>query len=68
MSTERGTLDVPASSPVPGAQRLWPMLLGWVVAPLLVLCGVVALGVHLGASHPDAWYTELVRWLTDFLR
>jgi len=61
-----GMLEAPPS--VPGASRLWPMLLGWVVAPLLVALSVMLLGVHLGASHPDAWYTEAVRWLTHFLR
>jgi hypothetical protein len=68
MSLERSALDDAAPGPVPGDKRLLPLLLGWVLAPLSVAAGVVLVGVHLGASRPDAWYTELVRWLVHFFR
>lgn len=38
-------------------------VLGWFVAPTLVIAGLILAGVHLGARNADAWYTSLVRWL-----
>lgn len=67
MSVGRDALDGRPSD-VPGAPRLLPILLGWVMTPLAIATTVLLLGVHLGASHPDAWYTSVVRWLGHFFR
>ncbi|MDH5671919.1 MAG: hypothetical protein OEZ06_07190 [Myxococcales bacterium] len=47
------------------ARGLVSTLVGWVLLPLLVAATIFAVGVHLGANQPDAWFTELVRWLSS---
>lgn len=37
--------------------------LGWVVGPGIVVGGIIGVGAHLGANHPDAWFPRLVTWL-----
>jgi hypothetical protein len=36
---------------------------GWVVVPGVVLGSIFGAGVHLGANHPEGWYTRAVLWV-----
>lgn len=36
---------------------------GWVGLPGAVILGLVGLGAHWGARHPDAWFVDLVHWI-----
>jgi hypothetical protein len=42
-------------------------LLGWVVAPGAFVGALFAVGVHLGARGPDAWYTRAAVWVAGWL-
>lgn len=42
---------------------LWLTL--WLFLPALLATGLVLFGVHLGAQHPEAWYTRAVGWFVD---
>ncbi|MDD9940042.1 MAG: hypothetical protein OXU20_03170 [Myxococcales bacterium] len=39
----------------------------WFFLPALVAGGLLLYGVHLGAQHPDAWYTRTVTWIVELL-
>jgi hypothetical protein len=42
-------------------------IIGWMVVPALVLGGIFGTGLHLGANHPEAWYTRAVMWIAELL-
>ncbi len=42
-------------------------LLKYVVLPLFIAAALVTLGAHLGATGPDAWYTNAVTWIAGHL-
>jgi hypothetical protein len=42
------------------------LLIKW-VAPFIVAVFLAALGIHLGATGADAWYTRSVLWMVRFL-
>lgn len=53
-----------ASEPGKRSSKLgW--VLGWIVAPLLVLGCLFGLGVHVGARHPQMWLSRATLWLFD---
>jgi hypothetical protein len=41
--------------------RLIRALAIWLVVPSVGASLIVLIGVHLGARHPDAWYTAVAR-------
>lgn len=46
-----------------GRSRGW--LTGWLLVPALIIGGLFAAGVHVGARHPDMLLTRGVLWVTN---
>jgi len=38
-----------------------------ILLPVCVSCALIMTGVHIGANQPDAWYTQFVLWIAQFL-
>lgn len=63
--------NVPATKPSPatpeeGSEKPESRLgwwMGWVVGPGLLISGIFAAGVVLGANRPDGWYATATLWL-----
>ena len=58
--------------PPPGAKRArrWSptlFVVKYLLLPAIVTGSLVALGAHLGANGPDAWYTRAVLWIAGQL-
>ena len=59
--------DYPPELPIPKLpiRPEWT-LTKWVIAPFTVTTTLLALGIHLGATGADAWYTRGVLWMVRY--
>lgn len=57
--------SAPASDDAPRKSSKLGWVIGWIVVPLLCVSALFLGGVHVGARHPQMWFSRALLWMAS---